>query len=143
MVNPLLILPLLNSSLSASAHCWHQDPGSQPQLTQLDYKQCRGAIAKLKLSVAKEVHTPLTFGRSSDVGFEVPRKWDYADCHVTIDMVRPDVTETTTFATILAHAVDLNLACVNRPPFLGGEVSVGDHSWIQLSILGDNAGMRW
>jgi hypothetical protein len=141
MVNPLLILPLLNSSLAAGPFCWHQDPHSQPQRVTLDYRQCRAAITDLKISARQALRTPLTFGRSSDVGFEVPKTWDHGKCHVTIDMTRSDVMETTTFATILEQAIDINLACVSKPPFLGGEVSVGDHHLIKLSIHGDGTGM--
>lgn len=141
MVNPLLILPLLNSSLASGPYCWHPDPHSQPQRARLDYRQCRAAITDLKISARREFRTPLTFGRSSGVGFEVPRTWDHGNCHVTIDMTSSDVMETTTFATILKLAIDVNLACVSKPPFLGGEVSVGDHHLIKLSIHGDDIGM--
>ncbi len=141
MVNPLLILPLLNSSLSASAECWHQNPRSEPQLIPLDYKQCREVIPEINAYIGKEERTPLTFGRSPGVGFEVPKTWDYGSCHVTIDMVRPDVTETTTFATILIEAFGLNLACVLNPPSFGGKAFVGDHHLIEVSIHGSDTGM--
>lgn len=95
----------------------------------------------MNTDVGKDIRTPLTFGRSPDVGFEVPKTWDYANCHIMIDMVRSDVMETSKFVTILERAVDLNIACVTKPPFLGGETSVGDHSLIKLSIHGRNTGV--
>lgn len=141
MVNPLLILPVLNATLSATTNCWNQNPHTEQQLAPLRYKQCREAINEISDDAAKEGRAPLTFGRDSHVGFEVPETWDYAGCHVTIDMVRPDVMEATTFENILHKAIGLNWQCVNKAPFLGGEVYVGENHLIKVSIHGGEGGV--
>lgn len=56
-------------------------------------------------------------------------------------MVRPDVTETATFAAIVQKAREVTSKCVSNPPYLGGETLVGDVGFIKISVHGEGISM--
>ena len=141
MVNPALLLPVLNTTLLARDFCWKQRPANETQLSPVIYKECREAVASIPLG--EKALAPVSFGRSTDSGFQVPADWQYGRCIVQIDVVAPNVKETATFAAILKRAFDITKECVIYPPHLGGREVLGVNDGLKVWVFGVGTSMGY
>lgn len=128
---------LNTTSLSVTLKCWEQKLHPEPQLTPVTYIDCKQAIGDIP--VTDKFLAPLSFGRDPDAGFTVPYTWAFGGCAVKIDVLREDDKEISTFAAILKRAFDIAVACVIKPPHLGGEGLVGANERLTVLVYGLDA----
>lgn len=139
MVNPLLILPLLNASTltTTSAGCYEQNPPGQSQLVSTTFIVCAQAINHI--ATGRALDTPLVFGRAVKVGHKLPdyfvQKGYYGACAIEIDM-KPGEQDTMTWRDIIVGASSLRDACVAPPPHLGGEGTAGPRQLLDIKMYG-------
>ena len=139
MVNPLLLLPLLNASalMTIKDGCYEQNPATQPQLIPTTYIVCSQAIHHIALG--RTLDTPVVFGRSVKVGHTVPDQFVhrgfYGSCVIKIDMIDGE-QDTLTWRDIIDSASELRDTCVAPPPHLGGEGKAGPRKLLAVSVFG-------
>ena len=138
MVNPLLLLPLLNaSSLTATTNgCYEQKPRGQPQLVPTTFTVCSQAINNM--AYGRALDTPLAFGRSVKVGHKLPDQFThrgfYATCVIQLSM-RDGVQDSLTWRDIIVSASELRDWCVALSPHLGGERKVGSRQLLNVEVF--------
>ena len=138
MVLPSLLLPFLstvnNTSPLENNHlgCYSQNPPNETQIGIITYKECKAAIVNVPLG--DKSLAPLTFSRKEDAGFTTPYVWTHGVCEIAIDVVGPDVVETTTFAAIFKRGFDLMVECVIKPPHFGGIGLVGEDLDLMVTV---------
>ena len=141
MVNPLLILPLLNASTLTTTRngCYEQKPPGQSQRTSTTFIVCSHAINHMTTGRALDAAT--VFGRTVKVGHRVPdffvHKGFYGTCVISIDM-KDDQEDTLTWREIIISASNLRDYCVAIPPHLGGEENVGRRQLLDVKMYGIN-----
>ena len=141
MVNPLLILPLLNASTVTTTRngCYEQNPPGEAQLVSTTYAVCSQAINRI--TTGRALDEPLAFGRSVKVGHKVPdwfvQKGFYGTCVIRIDM-KDGEEDTLTWRDIVVSASSLRDVCVAPPPHLGGEGKAGPNQLLEVMIYGLN-----
>ncbi|KAL9071483.1 MAG: hypothetical protein Q9161_004200 [Pseudevernia consocians] len=139
MVNPLLILPLLNASAltTTSDGCYEQHPRGQPQLVSATYIICSQAINHI--TTGRALDTPLVFGRTVKVGHKLPdyfvQKGYYGACAIEID-IKNGEQDTLTWRDIIVSASSLRDTCVAPPPHLGGEGKAGPKQLLDIKMYG-------
>ena len=140
MVNPLLIIPLLNaSSLTAIGPdgCYQQNPPGDAQLVTTTYTVCSQAINSI--ATGRALNTPIAFGRTVKVGHKVPdffvQKGFYGTCVIMIDM-KAGEEDRLTWRDIIVSASNLRDLCVATPPHLGGEGKAGPRQLLDVTIYG-------
>ena len=139
MVNPLLLLPVLNmSTLNTTINgCYEQNPPGQPQLVATTYVVCSQAINNMVMGHA--LNNPVVFGRSVKIGHKLPdeytQKGFYGTCVIRIDM-KDGEQDTLTWRDIVVSASDLRDQCVAKPPHLGGEGKAGPRQLLDVRIYG-------
>lgn len=139
MVNPHLLLPLLNSTLLSSSHfldasigCYGQNPPDEPQIKLITYKQCREVIGQIP--IGEKGLAPVSFSRDSSRGYKVPDSWKFGNCEVVIDMAQGIEEEVATWAAILKRAFDIVIECVVHQPHLGGLSLLGANQNLKISV---------
>lgn len=140
MVNPLLILPLLNTSTLTTTTidgCYEQNPPGQPQLVTTTYTVCSQAINRI--AAGRALDTPLAFGRTVKVGHRLPdefvQKGFYGTCVIKIDM-KSGEQDILTWRDIIVSASNLRDLCVATPPHLGGEGKAGPGQLLDVIMYG-------
>ncbi|KAF6219075.1 hypothetical protein HO133_005619 [Letharia lupina] len=139
MVNPLLILPLLNASTLTNNidGCYEQKPPGQTQLVSTTFTVCSQAINRI--TAGRTLDTPLAFGRTVKVGHKVPdwfvQKGFYGTCVIKID-TQDNEQDTLTWRDIVVSASNLRDLCVAAPPHLGGEGKAGPKQLLGVMIYG-------
>lgn len=140
MVNPLLILPLLNTSTLSTTKdgCYEQNPPGQTQRVTTTYTVCSQAINHMAAGRALDV--PLAFGRAVKVGHKLPdqfiQKGFYGTCVIKID--KEDGEDTLTWRDIIVSASNLRDLCVATPPHLGGKGKAGPNQLLDVIMYGLN-----
>ena len=112
--------------------CWANSPDSK--LSPTTFRECRHLI-KWMNSFDKD-KGEITFSRKPGVGYRLPDQWMLGTCVLGIDMVSDDVEDTVTFREIGIEAYTVALACVIRPPHLGGRRPVGPKGLINVTLWG-------
>ena len=132
---------LLNASLSTTLpqpqptqpssiiYCFDPSP-SDHRLIPITYIACRDSIKSIPLGDAGL--KPVTFGRSSSAGFQVPYSWNKGSCAVEIDVTEEWVTETTSFASVLMMAFEIAVSCVIPAPHFGGQAPLGEEGGLKV-----------
>lgn len=139
MVNPLLILPLLNASTltTTTDGCYEQNRPGQTQRVSTTYTVCSQAINRM--AAGRALDKPLNFGRTVKVGHTLPdqfvHKGFYGTCVVEIDM-KDGEQDTMTWRDILVSASTLRDLCVATPPHLGGEGKAGPRQLLDVVMYG-------
>lgn len=140
MVNPLLLLPVLNASsirTTGPDGCYTQNPPGQTQLISTTYLVCSQAVNRI--ATGRALDTPVNFGRTVKVGHKVPdffvQKGFYSTCVIMIDM-KEGVEDTLTWRDVVVSASNLRDLCVATPPHLGGEGAAGPRQLLDVSIYG-------
>lgn len=139
MVNPLLILPLLNASTLTTPQngCYEQRPPGEPQRTPTTYTVCSQAIGHMTLGHALD--TPTVFGRTVKVGQRLPeffvQKGLYGSCVINLD-IEDGREDTLTWREIIVSASNLRDYCVAINPHLGGEEKVGRRQLLNVQVYG-------
>ena len=136
MINPLLLLPLLNASRTLQeGRCFGQPPPGTPSVGRPTYQNCVSAIHYIPQF--DKSHAPISFGRKVDVGYQVPKLWVYRDCAVRLDVRNEDDVDEATFYNIQKTARAVTELCVRfRIPHMGGTTEVGLLGLLQVSIFG-------
>lgn len=139
MVNPLLIVPLLNASALTTPQngCYTQNPPGEPQRPDTTYTVCSQAINQMALGHALD--TPVVFGRTVKVGHHLPdsfvQKGMFSSCVIDLDMEDGE-EDTLTWREVIVHASNLRDYCVAIPPHLGGEDRVGRRQLLDVKVYG-------
>lgn len=139
MVNPLLIVPLLNASTlkTTTDGCYEQNPPGQTQLVSTTFTVCNQAINRI--AIGRALDTPLAFGRTVKVGQKLPdyfiHKGFYGACVVEIDM-KTGEEDILTWREIFFSASILRDTCVSIPPHLGGERKAGPRQLLDIKMYG-------
>ena len=140
MVNPLLLLPVLNASsirTTGPDGCYLQNPPEQAQLVTTTFIVCSQAINRI--ATGRPLNTPVNFGRTVKVGHKLPdffaQKGHYGTCVIMIDMKEGE-EDTLTWRDIVVSASNLRDLCVAPPPHLGGEVKAGPRQLLDVSMYG-------
>lgn len=140
MVNPLLVLPLLNASgltTTNSDGCYKQNPPGQPQLVSTTFLVCAQAINHI--ATGRALDTPIAFGRTVKVGHKVPdffvQKGFYSTCVIRIDM-KIGEEDNLTWRDVIVSASNLRDLCVATPPHLGGEGKAGPRQLLDVTMYG-------
>ena len=136
MINPLLLLPILNvSAILRDGKCFGQPPPHTPHIVRPAYHDCVEAIRFIPQF--DKSHAPMTFGRKATAGYKVPKKWIYRDCVLKLDVENEDDVDEATFERIQFAARGLTELCVRfNPPFLGGITDVGKYRSLHISVFG-------
>ena len=139
MVNPLLILPLLNASALTTPRngCYDQNPPSEPQRIATTFTVCSQAVNQM--SIGHALDTPVVFGRTVKVGHQVPdffvQKGFFGSCVINIDMADGE-EDTLTWREVIVSASNLRDYCVALLPHLGGEDKVGRRQLLEVKVFG-------
>ena len=140
MVNPLVLLPLLNASRTLQGgRCYKQTPAYMPEVVPPTYQNCISAIGYIPLF--DKSHALISFGRSPAAGYQVPKRWIHRDCVLRLDVTNEDDVDQATFYEIERTTRALTELCVkHRSPFLGGMTDVGLHGSLTISVFGFSIG---
>lgn len=139
MINPLLILPLLNASTPTTAAngCYAQNPSGRPQRISTSFIICSQAINNI--ATGRSLDRPLVFGRSVKEGHKVPdefvQRGHYSTCVIKINM-QEGQQDTLTWRDVIISASNLRDDCVAVAPFLGGEAKAGPRQLLKVMIYG-------
>ena len=139
MVNPLLIVPLLNASALTTPQngCYDQRPPGEPQRIATTFTVCSQAINRM--SIGHALDDPVVFGRTVKVGHQVPdffvQKGFFGSCVISLDM-EDGVEDTLTWREIIVGASNLRDYCVALLPHLGGETKVGRRQLLDVRVYG-------
>ena len=136
MVNPLLLLPLLNASRTLQdGRCFGEPTPGVPGVGRPTYSNCVTAISYIPQF--DKSHAPISFGRKADVGYQVPKYWIYRDCSIKLDVRNEDDVDVATFAKIQLTARGVTELCVRfQYPHMGGSTDVGLLGLLHVSIFG-------
>ena len=139
MVNPLLIVPLLNASTLKTTinGCYEQNPPGQIQLVPTTFIVCNQAINRI--ATGRALDRPLAFGRTVKVGHKLPdyfiHKGFYGACVIEIDM-KSGEEDILTWRDVIIGANILRDTCVSIPPHLGGEKKAGPKQLMDIKMYG-------
>ena len=136
MVNPLLLLPLLNASRTLQdGRCFGEPIPGVPGVGPPTYRNCVTAINYIPQF--DKSHAPMRFGRKEDVGYQLPKHWIFRDCAVKLDVRNEDDVDEATFYEIQRTARGLTELCVRfNWPHMGGITDIGLLGSLQVSIFG-------
>ena len=136
MVNPLLLLPLLNASRTLQGgRCFGEPTPGTPGVGRPTYHNCVTAINYIPQF--DKSHAPISFARKADVGYQVPKHWIFRDCAVKLDTQNEDDVDEATFYNIQKVARGLTELCVRfQWPHMGGTTDVGLLGSLHVSIFG-------
>lgn len=140
MLIPLALLPLLDASRNLrGGACYKQAPSHIPEIVPPTYHNCIAAIAYIPLY--DKSHALISFGRSPNAGYQVPKRWIHHDCVLRLDVTNEDDVDQATFYEIERTARGLTELCVKyKYPFLGGTTDVGLHRSLTISVFGFSIG---
>ena len=136
MVNPLLLLPLLNTSRTLQdGKCFGEPTSGTPGVCRPTYDNCVTAINYIPQF--DKSHAPISFAREADKGYEVPKYWVFRDCAVKLDVQNEDDVDEATFFNIKKTARGVTELCVRfRYPHMGGITDVGLLGSLHISVFG-------
>ena len=140
MVNPLLLLPLLNASIlnTPSNGCYQKTPPRDPPLLATSYILCTQVINQMALG--HSLNAPITFGRTVKTGHTLPDQYLqrglYNTCVIELDMQGDGTQDVLTWREIIIGASDLRDMCVAPPPHLGGVEKVGRRRLLEVRMYG-------
>ena len=140
MVNPLLLLPLLNASIlhMTSNGCYEKTPPRDPPLVATSYIVCTQVINQM--AVGRSLNAPITFGRTVKTGHTLPDQYvqrgQYSTCVIELDMQGDGAQDVLTWREIIIGASELRDECVAPPPFLGGVERVGRRRLLEVRMYG-------
>ena len=140
MVNPLLLLPLLNASTlhTPSNGCYMKPPPRDPPLLATSYIICTQVINKM--ATGRSLNEPITFGRTVKTGHTLPDQYVqrgmYSTCVIELDMQGDGAQDVLTWREIIIGASHLRDTCVVLPPYLGGDGRVGEKRLLEIRLYG-------
>ena len=140
MVNPLLLLPLLNASIlhTSSNGCYQKIPPRDPPLLATSYILCTQVINRM--AVGRSLNEPITFGRTVKTGHTLPDQYAqrglYNTCVIELDMQGDGAQDVLTWREIIIAASELRDMCVAPPPHLGGVEKVGERRLLEVRMYG-------
>ena len=79
------------------------------------------------------------FSRRPGQGYRLPESWMAGNCLLRLDAHSDDDTDTFTFRDVASEAASVLLACVAKPPHLGGTQYVGPKAVINVTVFGFDA----
>ena len=113
--------------------CFRPTEPSEPQLARTSFKDCFNAEQQL---AAYAPYIPIHFHRNNDTFFEIPLKFTYRTCVITLDMVSADAEDVFYVAEIRNVAIEIARKCTARPEALGGAALVGPKKLMEVLVTG-------